>query len=64
MWIKQIDDLEVTVPIGRIAVSVTSPDFEDQEDILLGVVQSNSSKGVDQVEVVASPLFNIAKEAL
>jgi hypothetical protein len=38
---KQIDDdLDITVTVERIGTSVTSPDFGDSDDILLGVVQA------------------------
>ncbi len=44
---KQIeDDLDITVTVERIETSVTSPDFGDSDDILLGVVQAVSSKGI------------------
>ena len=32
------DDLDITVTVERIGTSVTSPDFGDTDDILLGVV--------------------------
>jgi hypothetical protein len=32
-------------------MSVTSPVIEDRDDILLGVVQAESSKGCDQADV-------------
>jgi len=55
--VKQIEEqLNITVTIKRIAVSVTSPDIEDTDDILLGVVQAKSSKGCDQVEVILNML--------
>ena len=48
---KQIKEMEenlnITVTVERIAISVTSPDIDDTNDILLGVVQAESSKGVD-----------------
>jgi len=51
--VKQMEeDLNVTVTVERIAVSVTSPDIEDSDDILLGVVQAESSKGSDQAHVI------------
>jgi hypothetical protein len=50
---KQIeDDLDITVTVERIGTSVTSPDFGDSDDILLGVVQAASSKGSDQADVI------------
>lgn len=55
--VKQIEeDLNITVTVERIAVSVTSPDIEDREDILLGVVQAESSKGSDQAHVILNLL--------
>ena len=50
--IKEIDEQDVAVNVERIAISVTSPDLEDDNDILLGVVQASSLKGSDQVEVI------------
>ena len=35
-----------------IAISVTSPDLGDADDILLGVFQAVSSKGSDQADVI------------
>ena len=50
---KQIeDDLDITVTVERIAISVTSPDLGDSDDILLGVVQAASSKVSDQADVI------------
>jgi hypothetical protein len=47
---KQIeDDLDITVAVEKIDTSVTSPDFGDSDDILLGVVQAASSKGSARV---------------
>ena len=40
----------------RIAISVTSPDIDDSIDILLGVVQTPSSKGSDQVDAILNIL--------
>jgi hypothetical protein len=55
--VKQIEEnLDVTVTVERIAVSVTSPDMEDKDDILLGVVQAESSKGSDQAHVILNLL--------
>ncbi|XP_065679805.1 uncharacterized protein LOC136094125 [Hydra vulgaris] len=55
--IKQIEeDLKITVSVERIAVSVTSPDMDDTDDILLGVVQAPSSKGNDQAEAILNLL--------
>jgi hypothetical protein len=54
---KQIeDDLDITVTVERIDTSVTSPDFGDADDILLGVVQAASSKGSDQADVILNLL--------
>jgi hypothetical protein len=39
-----------------IAISVTSPDLEDADDILLGVFQAVSSKGSDQADVILNLL--------
>ena len=50
--IREIDEQDVAVNVERIAFSVTSPDLEDDNDILLGVVQASSLKGSDQVEVI------------
>ena len=56
---KQIeDDLDITVTVERIDTSVTSPDFGDSDDILLGVVQAASSKGYDQADVILNLLEN------
>ncbi len=54
---KQIeDDLDITVTVERIATSVTSPDFGDSDDILLGVDQAASSKCSDQADVILNLL--------
>jgi hypothetical protein len=50
------EDLNITVTVERIAVSVTSPDIGDSDDILLGVVQAESSKGSDQAHVILNLL--------
>src|SRR6218665_2745875 len=44
------------VDCGRIAVSVRSPQFGDNGDLLLGVVLSDSSKGSDQAYNILSLL--------
>lgn len=55
--VKQIEeDLNITTTVERIAISVTSPDIDDSDDILLGVVQAASSKGCDQAEVILNLL--------
>ena len=54
--VKQMEqDLKIIVSYERIAISVTSLDIDDTDDILLGVVQTPSSKGSDQVKAI----FNI-----
>ena len=42
--VKQVEDLNVTISIKRIAVSVTSSDLDDSNYILLEVVQAASSR--------------------
>ena len=55
--VKQMEkDLKIIVSYERIAISVTSPDIDDIDDILLGVVQTPSSKGSDQVEAILKNL--------
>jgi hypothetical protein len=49
---KNEDDLDITVTVERIGTSVTSPDFGDSDNILLGVVQAASSKGSHQADVI------------
>ncbi len=45
--VKQIeDDIDLSL-VEMIAISVTSPDLGDADDILLGVFQVVSSKGSD-----------------
>ena len=51
------EDPNVTVAVEGVAVSVASPDMDDTEDVLLGVVQSASSKDSDLAEVT----FNLLK---
>ena len=54
---KQIEeDLIITVNVEPIAISVTSPDLDDTDDILLGVVQASSFKGCDQADVILNLL--------
>ena len=63
--VKQIEeDLKITVSVERIAVSVTSPDMDDTDDVLLGVVQAASSKGSDQAVAILNLLeyFNIVDQ--
>lgn len=55
--VKEIaEDLNITLNVERISVSVTSPDMNDTNDILLGVVQADSSKGQDQALVILNLL--------
>jgi hypothetical protein len=54
--VKQMEDLDSTVNVERIAISVTSRDIEGSDDILLGVVQAASSKSCDQVELILNLL--------
>lgn len=55
--VKQIEEEHnMTVSVERIALSVTSPDFVDSNDLLLGVIQTESSKGVDQAEGILAML--------
>jgi hypothetical protein len=42
--------------VEQIAISVTSPDLGDADDILLGVFQAVSSKGSDQADVILNLL--------
>ena len=58
---KQIeDDIDLSL-VEMIAISVTSPDLGDADDILLGVFQAVSSKGSDQADVILNLLeqYNI-----
>jgi hypothetical protein len=50
------DDLYSTVTVERIIISVTSSDWGDADDILLGVVQAVSSKGYTWVHLGSNPL--------
>jgi uncharacterized protein Yka (UPF0111/DUF47 family) len=55
--VKQIEeDLDITINVERIAISVTSPDIEGSDDILLAVVQAASSKSCDQAELILNLL--------
>ena len=55
--VKEVEEkMNIVVSVERISVSVTSPDIEGSDDILLGVVQADSSKGCDQAEVILSLL--------
>ena len=42
----------ITVKMGRIAVSLTAPENDNSSDILQGVFQANSSKGKDQAKQI------------
>ena len=62
---KQIEeDLKITASEERIAVSVTSPDMDDTDDVLHGVFQTASSKGSDQTVAILNLLeyFNIVDQ--
>lgn len=50
------EDKNISVECERIAVSVTSPAFESMDDVLLGVVQAESSKGYDQAHLLLNLL--------
>ena len=50
------DNLNITVTVEKITISVTSPDIDDTNYILLGVVQAESSKGIDQADVILNLL--------
>jgi adenylate/nucleoside-diphosphate kinase len=60
------EDTNITITTERIAVSITSPDLAETDDILLGVVKSSSSKGEDQAECVLDLLlfFDIQPEQI
>ena len=44
------EEKNISENVERIAVSVTSPDFDDRDDILLGVLQIENSKGSEQAK--------------
>jgi hypothetical protein len=46
------EETNITVTRERIAVSVSSPDLEETDDILLGIVECDSSKGSDMADVI------------
>jgi hypothetical protein len=50
--------------VEMIAISVTSPDLGDADDILLGLFQAVSSKGTDQADVILNLLeqYNIVDQ--
>lgn len=51
--VKQFEsDEKLTITKERIAISVTTPDIDDTDDILLGVLEAESSKGIDQAEAI------------
>ena len=56
--VKQIEEnLNITVLTERISISVTSPDLDlNDDDLLLGIIQTESSKGVDQAEGILAML--------
>jgi hypothetical protein len=51
--------------VEMIAISVTSPDLGDADDILLGLFQAVSSKGSDQADVILNLLeqYNIVDQS-
>ena len=51
--VKQVEDLNITVSIERIPYSVTSPDLDDSNDILLGAVKAASSRARDIADVTS-----------
>ena len=51
--VKQVEDLNITVSIERIPDSVTSPDLDDSNDILLGAVKAASSRARDKADVTS-----------
>lgn len=51
------EDANITVTRERIAVPITSPDLAETDDILLGVVVCDSSKGEDQAAAVQELLL-------
>ena len=57
---KQVRQIGNLVNVDHIFVNVTSPDLEDSDDILLGVVQTDSSKGKDQAFVIMNLLDSFA----
>ena len=59
------EDANITVTRERIAVSITSPDLAETDDILLGVVVCDSSKGEDQAAAVQELLlfYNITSKS-
>ena len=42
--IKEINDQDAAVNVERLAISVTSPDLEDDNVFLLGIVKASSLK--------------------
>ena len=51
--VKQVEDLNVTVSIERIAVSVVSPDLDDSNYILLLVAQAARPRVRDEADVTS-----------
>ena len=63
--VKEIEEyLNITDTVERIAISVTSPEIDNTNDILHGVVQAENSKGIDQADVILILLeyYNIADQ--
>lgn len=67
---KKVKELEeyshITVSKERIAISVSSPDLDETNDILLAIVESESSKGIDQADVILQTLnfFEITSDQI
>ena len=51
--VKQVEDLNVTVSIERIAVSVVPPDLDDSNYILLLVAQAARPRVRDEADVTS-----------
>ena len=57
MVVSHIEEkLKQKITCDQIAVFVTSPEFGHKDDLLLGVVQSNTGKALDQVLVIQNLL--------
>ena len=51
--IKHLDENTLqSVVKDRVAVSISSPEFEDRNDLLLGVLPADSVKAVDEKEII------------
>ena len=49
--INELDEVEgISMIKERVAVSVSVPEDDEREDVLLGVVIAESSKGIDQIQ--------------